>query len=89
MAKSKNCWKETLTRRKEIDIRSVSREELVDITKLPKEKINCEEKEKQIKAFLEKVGNPYCFAVGDMIVKSSFSEGASLNQRIQELAAGL
>ena len=80
---------EELERLKEIDIRTVNRDELIDITKLPKDKTECGDKEMQMKKFIENVRNPYCFAVGDMIVKSSFSEGASLKQRIQELAASL
>lgn len=80
---------EELARLKEIDIRTVNRDELIDITKLPKDKTECGDKETQMKKFIKNVRNPYCFAVGDMIVKSSFSEGASLKQRIQELAASL
>lgn len=80
---------EELEKLKEVDIRTVNRDELIDITRLPKDKSDCGDKEMRMKKFIENVGNPYCFAVGDMIVKSSFSGGISLQQRIQELAAGL
>ena len=65
------------------------RDELIDITRLPKDKTDCGDREMRMKKFIENVRNPYCFAVGDIIVKSSFSEGSSLKQRIQELAASL
>lgn len=80
---------EELVKLSEVDIRTVSRDELIDITSLPKEETDCEGKDIQMKKFIEQVKNPYCFMVGDMIVKSSFTEGVSLQQRIQELAAGL
>lgn len=80
---------EELTKLTEIDIRTVNRDELIDITCLPKEKRDGEGKDVQMKKFMEQIRNPYCFKVGDMIVKSSFMEGVSLQQRIQELAAGI
>ena len=43
----------------------------------------------RMKEFVEQVGNPYCFLVGDIVVKSTFTEGAGLKQRLQELAEGL
>jgi hypothetical protein len=42
-----------------------------------------------MKIFLRNVKNPYCFMVGDVIVKSSFTEGVSLKQRLRELADGI
>nr|WP_288886423.1 hypothetical protein [uncultured Blautia sp.] len=75
---------------KETDIRTVNREELVDITKL---EFGCladnPDRKMRMKEFVEQVGNPYCFLVGDIVVKSTFTEGAGLKQRLQELAEGL
>ena len=47
------------------------------------------DRNKRMKEFIEKVKNPYCFMVGDVIVKSSFVDGVSLKQRLQELAEGI
>ena len=53
---------------KETDIRTVNREELVDITKL---EFGCladnPDRKMRMKEFVEQVGNPYCFLVGDSL----------------------
>lgn len=74
---------------KSVDIRTVNRDELIDITRIPEDETDCGDKPMQMKTFLKKIKNPYCFMVGDVIVKSSFTEGASLKQRLQELADGI
>lgn len=74
---------------KTVDIRNIKREDLVDITGISKEKAEGGNREMQIRAFVEQVKNPYCFMVGNIIVKSSFVEGVSLKQRLQELADGM
>lgn len=79
---------EDLEKLKAVDIRTVESGELVDITGFLEEKPDYD-KDRRMKNFIEKVKNPYCFMVGDVIVKSSFLEGVSLKQRLQELADGL
>ena len=74
---------------KSVDIRTVNRDELIDITKIVEDKSEYKDKEIQMRTFLNNVKNPYCFMVGDVIVKSSFTEGVSLKQRLRELADGI
>lgn len=74
---------------KSVDVRTVNREELIDITRIAENETDCGGKEMQMRKFLEDIKNPYCFMVGDVIVKSSFTEGASLKQRLRELAEGI
>jgi len=74
---------------KTVDIQTVSRNELVDIANLSGTAAEHGDREMQMKTFLEEIKNPYCFMVGDIIVKSTFSGDASLEQRIRELAGGL
>ena len=69
---------------KAVDIRTVQKEELVDIVPLLKEIPSGEGIDKKAE-FLKRVKNPYCFRVGDIIVKYTFTEGATLKQRMQEL----
>lgn len=69
-----------------VDIRTVKREALADITQLAEDETVYPDQEAKIRDFIKKVKNPYCFTVGDVIVKSSFIEGASLQQRLQEFA---
>lgn len=69
---------------KSVDIRSVRPEDVVDI-----QKITIDEglsKQEKCREFIRQVKNPYCFRVGDIIVKASYSEnGVSLNDRFEEL----
>ncbi len=68
---------------KAIDIRTVKPESLVDITKIHiDENLEGEERAEE---FVRQVKNPYCYMVGKMIVKSSYSEGSTLTERFQEL----
>ena len=71
-------------RLKAVDIRTVRKEELVDIEPLLKEMATKDGIDRKAD-FIKKVKNPYCFLVGDVIVKSTFTEGATLKQRVQEL----
>ena len=72
-------------RLKSVDIRTVNRDELIDITRISEDETDCGDKEMQMKTFLRKVKNPYCFMVGDVIVKSSFTERVILKQRLLEM----
>lgn len=57
-----------------VDIRTVKPENLVDITQIHIDE-NLEGKERA-EEFIRQVKNPYCYMVGKMIVKSSYSEGS-------------
>jgi len=78
----------TLAEMKNIDVRTVDPETLVDVTT-----INIPEglsKEERVAEFLRQVKNPYCFRVGDMIVKNVYSEdGVSLEERFRQFARTL
>ena len=73
---------------KGVDVRIVDRAELVDIREVPVERgLLAEER---IKRFIGKVKNPYCFRVGDVVVKTVFSEdGGSFGERLERMLAGL
>ena len=67
---------------KNVDIRTVNRDDLVDIrdvvidTNLPKEE--------RMKLFLEQVKNPYCFKCGEVVVKLSFADtDITLEERME------
>lgn len=85
-------WREKMEeweKLKSVDIRTVNRDGLIDVTRIPEDDSDDVDKEMQMKSFLRNVKNPYCFMVGDVIVKSSFTEGVSLKQRLRELADGI
>jgi len=61
----------TLEQMKNIDIREVDINDLVDIRDI---KINEEKsKEERIRDFIKQVGNPYCYRVGKVVVKLNFT----------------
>ncbi|MDE6253970.1 MAG: hypothetical protein K2M78_15275 [Lachnospiraceae bacterium] len=68
---------------KAVDIRTVTPDVLVDIRHIYIDENLDDEKRRQ--EFIRKVGNPYCYRVGNMIVKSSYTEGATLTERFREL----
>lgn len=70
-----------------VDIRTVEPESLVDITKIQIDE-NLEG-EKRAEEFIRQVKNPYCYKVGKMIVKSSYSEGSTLTERFRELVLAI
>ena len=85
-------WREKMEeweKLKSVDIRTVNRDGLIDVTRIPEDDSDDVDKEMQMRTFLRSVKNPYCFMVGDVIVKSSFTEGVSLKQRLRELADGI
>lgn len=69
---------------KNVDIRTVKREELADIGEV---KVNKEKnREGQIKDYLEQIKNPYCYKYGEYIVKIGFEDTTvTLTDRLQEL----
>jgi hypothetical protein len=69
---------------KQVDVRTVNPDTLVDIgdikvnTKLPKEE--------RILDFIRKIGNPYCYRCGKVVVKISFNDtNATLEDRMENL----
>lgn len=78
----------TIEEMKNIDIRTVDPETLVDVTKI--EIDESLSKEERVAEYLRQVKNPYCYRVGDMIVKNTFSnDGVSLQERFEQFARTL
>lgn len=73
---------------KNVDVRTVDRDGLVDIRELDvRRDIPVEQR---IREFVKQVGNPYCFKVGDVVVKAAFSEnGGSFEKRFERVLSGL
>lgn len=78
----------TLEEMKSMDVRTVDRDSLVDVTR-----IHIDEsltKEERLKEFVRQVKNPYCFRVGDVVVKNVYSgDGVSLKERFEQYAETL
>ena len=73
---------------KAVDIRTVDPETLVDVTTIIiDENLS---KEERVKEYLRQVKNPYCFKVGDVVVKCSYSnDGVTLKDRFEQLVRTL
>lgn len=73
---------------KAVDIRTVDPESLVDVTGiLISDDMTNEERAAE---FVKQVKNPYCFRVGDMVVKNVYSsDGISLKDRFEQFARTL
>lgn len=69
---------------KSIDIRTVKPEDVADIQQI---KIDDTLSQQEMREeFIRQIGNPYCFRVGKVIVKATYSaDGATLNDRFEEL----
>ena len=62
----------TVEEMKSVDIRTVNREELIDIRDVEIDRTL--PKEERIRKFVRDIKNPYCFKCGDAVVKTSFSD---------------
>ena len=72
----------TVEEMKAVDIRTVDPETLVDIRDvvidqdLPKEE--------RIQSFVQQIRNPYCFRVGEVVVKTTFADtDVTLDERME------
>ena len=78
----------TIEEMKAVDVRTVDPEMLVDVTKIKIDESLS--KEERVAEFLRQVKNPYCFRVGNMIVKNVYSnDGVSLRERFEQFARTL
>lgn len=66
---------EELQRMRDVDIRHVDESKLHDLQKVRiKKELPIPER---VADFISQIGNPYCFKVGDMVVKLKFQEGGT------------
>lgn len=62
-----------MNRLRSVDVRTVDRENLVDIRDVEIDRnLPVEER---VRDFLNRVKNPYCFKVGNVVVKAAFNGG--------------
>ena len=69
---------------KNVDVRTVKREELVDIREVETNKRK--NQEGQVRDYFEQIKNPYCYRYGEYVVKIGFEDTTvTLTDRLQEL----
>lgn len=78
---------EDLESMKKVDLQSVDRNNLVDL-----QEISIDQSlpiEQRVKDFVAKVKNPYCFKVGDVVVKVAFNhDGNSFEEQLEKMLLG-
>lgn len=80
-APNKTITREDIVKMKEIDIRSVDRDSLVDIRDV---KVNTELPDtERMMDFVRQIGNPYCYLCNGMVVKTRFIGKQSLEDCIK------
>lgn len=65
-----------------VDVRTVERESLADISKIH---IDTQmPREKRLAEFIRQIGNPYCYRCGKVVIKVSFADtDATLEDRLE------
>lgn len=78
----------TLEEMKAVDVRTVDPETLIDVTTIKiDENLSKEERKAE---YLKQVKNPYCFRVGDVVVKNVYStDGVTLQDRFEQFVRTL
>lgn len=72
----------TVDEMKNVDVRTVSRDELVDIRDVHIDRSL--PKEERVRSFVQQIGNPYCFKCGNVVVKTSFADtDVTLEERME------
>lgn len=80
----KGCDRLDAYEMRNVDVRTVDRNQLVDITKISVSDGNDTEKRRQ--EFIKRVKNPYCFLVGSVVVKVAFTEdGSSFEKQFEDM----
>lgn len=78
----------TLEEMRSVDVRTVDRDQLVDVTRIRIDEGLPEEE--RVREFVRQVKNPYCFRVGNVVVKNVYSnDGVSLRERFEQFAKTL
>ena len=80
--------KQDLEQMKAVDVRTVERENLMDISKI---QLNSNQtKEERFADFLSQIKNPYCYRCGKVVVKVNFTDmGTPLEERLEHYLGSL
>lgn len=75
---------DTLEEMKSVDIRTVDKSTLVDLNSVHID--DTKPIPERIYSFLQQIGNPYCFRIGDVAVKVNYrTEGPTFQQNFEDL----
>ncbi len=79
---------EELRRMKDVDIRTVDKNQLVDLNSVVIDESR--PVRERMASFVQQIGNPYCFRVGDVAVKVVYKEsGPTFQQNLEDMLMNL
>ncbi len=79
---------EELRKMKDIDIRTVDKNQLVDLNSVVIDESR--PVKERMASFVQQIGNPYCFRVGDVAVKVVYKEnGPTFQQNLEDMLMNL
>jgi hypothetical protein len=79
---------EELRKMKDIDIRTVDKNQLVDLNSVVIDESR--PVQERMVSFIQQIGNPYCFRVGDVAVKVVYKEnGPTFQQNLEDMLMNL
>lgn len=69
---------------KNVDIRSVDKDTLIDLDTVQID--STQPVEERVQSFLQQIQNPYCFRIGDVAVKVNYKhDGPSFQQNFEDI----
>lgn len=79
---------EELRKMKDVDIRTVDKNQLVDLNSVVIDESR--PVRERMASFVQQIGNPYCFRVGDVAVKVVYKEnGPTFQQNLEDMLKNL
>lgn len=79
---------EELRKMKDVDIRTVDKNQLVDLNSVVIDESR--PVRERMASFVQQIGNPYCFRVGDVAVKVVYKEnGPTFQQNLEDMLMNL
>lgn len=73
---------------REIDIHTVAKDDLIDLNTVQIDE--SQPREKRIEQFVQQIKNPYCYRVGDVMVKVSYQkQGPTFQQNFEDMLASM
>lgn len=79
---------EELRKMKDVDIRTVDKNQLVDLNSVVIDESR--PVQERMVSFIQQIGNPYCFRVGDVAVKVVYKEnGPTFQQNLEDMLMNL
>jgi len=79
-----NFPRKSISAMKDVDIRSVDKDSLVDLDSVQID--SSQSVQERVQSFLQQIQNPYCFRIGDVAVKVNYKQdGPSFQQNLEDI----